>query len=120
MTPTKSSTAPISEAQKILIHRIFVWTYLMGGEPITQFIIYESDNNQDQTMMVLTPEDIIGRTFLGQPRDDGKRHQATIINTISDHGKNLKSNPERIKYLYSFDNDQYEEIYAYNDIISHI
>ena len=67
----------------------------------------------------MTPEDMIGRTFLGQPRDDGERHRPTIVKA-SNHDKNLKSNPERIEYLCSFNNDQYEEIHAYNDIISHI
>ena len=42
-----------------------------GEEYINQFITSESDNNQDQKMMVMTPEDMIGCNFLGQPRDDG-------------------------------------------------
>ena len=51
-------------------------------ESITHNITSESDNNQGQTMMVVTPEDMIGRTFLDQPRDDGERHRATIIKAI--------------------------------------
>ena len=33
---------------------------------------------------------------------------------------NSRSNPERIKYVCSFNYDQYKEIYAYNDISSRI
>ena len=45
-----------------------------GEEPITKFIKSELDSNQDQTMIIMTPEYMIGRTFLGQPKDDGGRH----------------------------------------------
>ena len=56
----------------------------------------------------MAPEDMIGRTFLGQPRDDGKRHRETIVKTISNHDKELESNTEYIKFLCSFNDDQYE------------
>ena len=41
-------------------------------------------------MMITTPEDIIERTFLCQPRDDGERHRATIVKAISNHDKELE------------------------------
>ena len=91
-----------------------------GENSITQFNTSELDNNQYQKMMVMTPEDMIGCNFPGQPRYEGERYRETITKYISNHDKKLKSNPERIEYLYSFNNDQYEEIHAYNDIISHI
>ena len=36
-----------------------------GGEPVTKFIRSESDNTQDQTMMIMILADMIGRIFLG-------------------------------------------------------
>ena len=60
-----------------------------GEEPLTKFIKSESDNNQDQTMMIMSPEDMIGRTFLGQLRDYGEIHRATIVKAISNHDKEL-------------------------------
>ena len=70
--------------------------------------------------MIVPPEDMIGRTFLGQPRNDGERHQSTIVKSISNYDKKLESNLERIKFLSSFNDDSYEEMHAYNDIIRHI
>ena len=63
---------------------------------------------------------MIGCTFLGQPRDNGEIHRETILKAIANHHKELESNPGRIKFLCSFNDDQYEEIYAYNDIIRRI
>ena len=71
-------------------------------------------------MMILIPEVMIGRTFLGQPKDDEEKHRATIVKAISNHDEELESNPERTKFLCSFNDDQYEEIYVYSDIIRHI
>ena len=50
----------------------------------------------------------------------GERYRGTIIKAILNHDKSLKSNPEHIEYLCSFNNDQYEELHAYNDTISYI
>ena len=91
-----------------------------GKKPLNKFIRSESDNNQYYTMMIMKLEDMIGRTFLDQPRDDGEIHQATIIKVILNHDKNLESNHERIKFILSFNDDQYAYIYVYNNIIRHI
>ena len=58
--------------------------------------------------MVMTHNDMTRRTFLGQPKDDGEKHQARIVKAISDHDNHLESNPERIKYVCSFNDDRYE------------
>ena len=91
-----------------------------GEEPLTKFTRSDSDNNPNQTMMIIPIEDMIGYTFIGQPRDNGERRITTIVKSISNQDKDLKSNPECIKFLWSFNDDQYEEIYAYNDIIRYI
>ena len=71
-------------------------------------------------MMMITSQYIIGRTFLCQPRDSGERNRARVVESISDHDNHLESNPERITFLCSFNDEQCEKIYAYNDIIRHI
>ena len=60
-----------------------------GEDNLTKFIKSESDNNQDQTIMIMLPEDMIRRTFLGQPRDYGERHTAIIVKAISNYHKEL-------------------------------
>ena len=71
-------------------------------------------------MMVIQPEDMIGRTFLGIHLDNGEQHRARIVKCIDNHRDKVESNPQRIKFLCSFNNDQYEDIMSYNDIIDHI
>ena len=60
-------------------------------------------------MMIITPEDMSRRSFLGQPRDKGERERSTIVKSISNHNKSLESNFETIKFLYYFNDDQYEK-----------
>ena len=42
------------------------------------------------------------------------------MKSITDHKKNLANDPDCIKFLSSFNNDEYEDILAYYDIIDHI
>ena len=86
----------------------------------TEFIKSVNGVNQDKPMMIMQPEDMIGRTFLTEPQDNGERHRARIVKAIIDHENNIKNNPDRIKFLCSFNNDEYEDILAYNDIVDHI
>jgi len=67
--------------------------------------------------MVIAPEDMIGRSFLSNPTDNGtidngERHRAFIVRAIEDHDNNMAKDPARIKFLCSFNNDQYQEILA--------
>ena len=75
---------------------------------MNNFIESKSDSNQDQTMMKLTPEDMIRRFFLDQSRNDREIHRIKIVKAIAYHDTNLKSNSEHIKFICSFDDDQYE------------
>ena len=70
--------------------------------------------------MVIQPEDMIRRKLLTEPFDNGERHRARIVEAISDQHNQLEKNPDCIKFLCSFNNDQYTDIVAYNDIINHI
>ena len=69
---------------------------------------------------VIEPEDIVGRTFFTDPLDNGEQHRACIVKAIEDHQENTEKHPERVKFLCSFNNEQYEEIVSYNDIINYI
>jgi hypothetical protein len=71
-------------------------------------------------MMIIKPEDLIGRTFLTSTRDNGQRFRARIVEAVEDHRQSISDNPEHIKFRCSINNDQYEEVMAYNDIIQKI
>ena len=76
--------------------------------------------DQEQSLMIIKPEDKVGRTFLSDPMDNGERHRARIVKALDDHKNDLEKNPERAKFLCSFNDDEYEEIVTYNNIVDHI
>ena len=58
---------------------------------------------------------LLGRSFLLPPEDNGERHMAKIID-IEDHGQPL----EDIKFKLKINKDQAEEIMSYNQLMDYI
>ena len=58
---------------------------------------------------------LLGRSFLLPPEDNGERHMAKIID-IDDHGQTLKD----IKFKLKINKDQAEEIMSYNQLMDYI
>ena len=58
---------------------------------------------------------LLGRSFLLPPEDNGERHMAKVID-IDDHGQTL----EDIKFKLKINKDQAEEIMSYNQIMDYI
>jgi hypothetical protein len=77
-------------------------------------------NTEVPNMMLIKPEDLIGRTFLTEPKDDGHRYRARIVEAVDEHLQDVDDNPEHIRFKCSINDDQFEEIMAYNDIIQRI
>jgi len=67
----------------------------------------------------LPPEEVIDRTFLLPPEEDGSRHRARIIGRIQATKDELAKDPELIKFKCRV-NDEYDEIVAYNDFVDYI
>ena len=71
-------------------------------------------------MPVFHPSDLVGRTFLMDPQEDGQRHRARIGSAIEVHDGETADNPTRIEFLCSINDDESEELIAYNDILNYI
>ena len=71
-------------------------------------------------MPIIDPEGLIGRTFLMDKQEDGQKFRARVVEAINAHDKKVQNNSELIRFDCSINNDQYEEIMAYNDILHHI
>ena len=88
------------------------------GEPPQIFVKSKSDSSGSprlKSMQGFAPDDLIGRTFLTTPNDQGERHRATI------HQKILhEDDDERIEFLIKKGNGMADEIVAYNDILAHL
>ena len=74
----------------------------------------------EATMSTIDPADLIGRTFLMPPEEDGTRLRAKIIEAIETKERDLANDPVRIKFRCSVNDNEYEEIIAYNEILSHL
>ena len=58
---------------------------------------------------------LLGRSFLLPPEDNGERHMAKVID-IDDHGQTL----EDVKFKLKINKDQAEEIMSYNQLMDYI
>jgi hypothetical protein len=62
---------------------------------------------------------LIGRTFLTE-QDDGQKHRARIVAAIEDHNANTEKNLEQMRFVCLVNDDKYEEIMTYNQIMDQL
>ena len=68
---------------------------------------------------MLPPNEVVGRTFLMPPEEDGSRYRAKIVEKIQETREECDKHPDMIRFKALVNND-YEEIVAYNDIVDYI
>jgi hypothetical protein len=95
-----------------------------GGVDIPLIIKYIKDGRGDtvpQTQLeIINPGELIGRTFLTEPQEDGQHFRARIVCTINDSNRELEADPKRVKFICSMNNDAFEDIIAYSNILQHL
>jgi hypothetical protein len=79
-------------------------------------------------MPVIDPSELIGRTFL-MDKEDGQQHHARILNVIDEeeickrigeHERGLFWQPGHVQFVCSVNDDDYEEILSYNELMEYI
>jgi hypothetical protein len=79
-------------------------------------------------MPVIDPSELIGRTFL-MDKEDGQQHRARILNVIDEeeickrigeHERELFRQPGHVQFVCSVNDDAYEEILSYNELMDYI
>ena len=82
-----------------------------------QFVKSQTGEDEDNpiTMANIDIPNLLGRSFLLPPEDNGERHMAKVID-IDDHGQTL----EDIKFKLKINKDQAEEIMSYNHLMDYI
>ena len=58
-------------------------------------------------MIVLNTSDIIGRTFIMSPQEDGQKFWVCIVNIIDDHETTLEQEPGHTKFICYVDDGQF-------------
>ena len=84
---------------------------------VEQFVNSPSGEDEDNPIHMANIDipNLLGRSFLLPPEDNGERHMAKIID-IDDHGQPL----EDIKFKLKINKDQAEEIMSYNQLMDYI
>ena len=82
-----------------------------------QFVKSQSGEDEDNPIPMANIDipNLLGRSFLLPPEDNGERHMAKIID-IDDHGQPL----EDIKFKLKINKDEAEEIMSYNQLMDYI
>ena len=71
-------------------------------------------------MPIFDPTDLVGRTFLMDPQENGERCRTKILEALVESEEQLAKHPDRIKFVCSVNDDMYEEILTYNEILEYI
>ncbi len=96
---------------------------LLSGEDLPKDPVLKSriDGEAEKSNTpIFNPVDLVGRSFLMNEQENGERHRATIVEAIEDQESDLESNPTRIKFKCSINNEQYEDILTYADVLDYI
>jgi len=73
-----------------------------------------------QTSFTIAPEELVGRTYLTEPQENGERYRAKIVRQVIDYEDGLERHPARTRYLVEIGNAKADEIIAYSDILDHL
>ena len=84
---------------------------------LEQFVKSQSGEDEDNPIHMVNIDipNLLGRSFLLPPEDNGEHHMAKIID-MDDHGQPL----EGIKFKLKINKDQAEEIMSYNQLMDYI
>jgi hypothetical protein len=70
--------------------------------------------------VIVDPQELLGRTFLMDTQEDSQRFRARIVECISDHESNVRHSDNHVKFRISINEDEYEEIITYNELLDFI
>jgi hypothetical protein len=71
-------------------------------------------------MVIVDPQELLGRTFLMDTQEDSQRFHARIIECISNHESNVRRSDNHVKFRISINEDEYKEIITYNELMDFI
>ena len=93
----------------------------LDGEELTPVLKSpDGERSQAKPLPVIDPSDLIGRTFLMKHKGDGEPATAKIIKEITDRDSRLADQPECKHFLASINDDEFQEVVRYNEILDHI
>ena len=83
-------------------------------------VIYSSGDSYSDPNAVVNNKDLIGRTFLLEPDSKGFVKRAKIVDLLDKHLHDTENRPEHRRFRVSVNNDEYENIMSYNEILARL
>ena len=82
---------------------------------------YEENPSGSKPMPTFDPSDLIGRTFLLPPEENGERHRAKVTRNVveiidQDNGQRIQN----INFISDIGYDKVEELISYNQLLEHL
>jgi hypothetical protein len=95
------------------------------GEDFSLHSMEPTDENPERPstgddMVIVNPQDLLGRTFLMDTQEDGQRFCARIVKCIFNHKSNVRHSDDHVKFRISINEDEYKEIITYNELMDFI
>jgi hypothetical protein len=95
------------------------------GEDFSLHSMEPTDENPERPptgddTVIVDPQELLGCTFLMDTQEDGQRFCARIVECISDHESNIRHSDDHVKFWISVNEDEYEEIITYNELMDFI
>ena len=97
--------------------------YSPEQKALTVFIRSRDEENPSgsKPMPTFDPSDLIGRTFLLPPEENGERHRAKVTRQVveiidQDNGQKI----ENINFVLDIGNGKVEELISYNQLLEHL
>lgn len=87
---------------------------------LPQPVVKGSNESDDDTMTSFDPSDVIGKTYLTEPSEDGLRQRLKIIEQLDHFDQQLNQNPAVVKFRAVNGDKSLEEIITYNQILDKI
>jgi hypothetical protein len=93
-------------------------------DPIVETVTDDVDDREEEHrpggMATIDPDDLIGRTYLSLPLEDGTRARLRITELLNDDERDLHSHPTVLRFRSSNGDETYEEIISYNQLMDHL
>jgi len=80
----------------------------------------KEDETKLSHLSMFHPSDLVECTFLLDPQEDGQRFHTHIVHAIEDHDAKLHDKAKHFKFCCSINDDQYDKILTYNEILNNI
>ena len=81
----------------------------------------EENPSRSKSMPTFDPSDLIGRTFLLPPEENGERHRAKVTRQVAEIiDQNNGQKIENINLSFDIGNDKVEELISYNELLEHL